>query len=806
MNEADTCRLHVTPALQAAGWERPPHSLAEQHTFTDGRILIRGSKGRRLPGKRADYLLRYRRDFPLAVVEAKQYDLPAAQGMEQAKEYARILGLSFAYATNGREIIEYDFLEGTERPLPAYPSPDELWDRLRTKNSLSDAATKALLTPSHHSGSDGSPRYYQETAVNRALEAILGGTPRVLICLATGTGKSFIAFQIAWKLWNARWNRTGEYRKPRILFLADRTVLVDDPHDKAFTPLGSARHRIAGKVEEGREVYFATYQTLAGDENRPGLYRDYARDFFDLIIVDEAHRGSARDDSSWRAILEYFKPAYQLGMTATPKRDENVNTYAYFGNPVYTYSLRQGIDDGFLAPYKVFRIKTAYDEFGWRPGKGMVDKFGKPIPEGTYNTKDFERVVALQARTEAIARHLTAFLKQTDRFAKTIVFCVDQEHALAMRQALINENADLMKEHDDYVCRVTSEEGDVGRAHLSRFQEVDTKTPTILTTSQMLTTGVNAPTCTNVVLVRVIESMVEFKQIIGRGTRVREDYNKLFFNILDYAGSASLRFQDKAFDGDPAEITDVDVDGAGSTTSTTVQPSTSDDCADGQPGGDGAGTDSTNDDDDADEGQGTKRTKYYVEGGFVQVVSEMVQELDAQGNVLRVMALTDYTAEKVRTLAATPEALQDSWTDPLRRSDIVDKLAERGIDFEDLARVVGKTDADPFDVLCHLAFDAPLLTRRERAERLKRKRPDFFDQFGPSARGVLEELLEKYAEHGIEQFKVPDTFLLPPLNRHGRVGEIARLFGGGERLKLAVRQMESLLYTDSYLHSTIALG
>jgi type I restriction enzyme R subunit len=350
--------------------------------------------------------------------------------------------------------------------------------------------------------------------------------------MATGTGKTLVAFQICWKLWSARWNRTGEYRKPKILYLADRNILVDDPKDKDFPPFGDARWKIEnGEANKSREMYFAIYQAIAKDERRPGLYREYSPDFFDLIIVDECHRGSARDESNWREILEYFEPAYQLGMTATPFREDNRDTYRYFGNPIYQYSLRQGIDDGFLAPYRVHRVVTTYDAAGWRPSKDDLDRYGRTIPDGEYHTKDFERLVALKARTESIARHLTDYLKKTDRFAKTIVFCVNQEHADEMRRALNNLNADLVKQYPDYVCRVTDEEGDVGRGYLGRFQDVETTSPVILTTSQLLTTGVDAPTCKNVVLARVIGSMTEFKQIIGRGTRVRDDYNKLYFSI-----------------------------------------------------------------------------------------------------------------------------------------------------------------------------------------------------------------------------------------------------------------------------------
>jgi type I restriction enzyme R subunit len=794
LNEADTCRKYVTPSLQAAGWDDSPRSITEQYTFTAGRIVVRGNKAKRKVGKRADYLMRYTNDFPMAVVEAKAADLPAAQGIEQAKEYAEALGLSFAYATNGKEIVEFDYLAGTETVLTEFPTPTTLWNRLRAAGKVSDDTAATLLTPSYHQGV-GSPRYYQEIAINRVMQSILDGRRRVLITLATGCGKSLIAFQIAWKLWNSRWNRTGDSRRPRILFLADRSVLVDDPMEKLFAPLGTARYKVEGRVEKSREMYFATYQALAGDERREGLYKEFPSDFFDLVIVDEAHRGSARDDSNWREILDHFAPAYQLGMTATPQRKENRDTYAYFGNPVYTYSLKQGIDDGFLAPYRVFRILTVYDEIGYRPGKGTLDRYGQEIPNEHYKTKDFERIVVLQARTEAIAKHLSEFLRNTDRFAKTIIFCADQEHALAMRMALIAENTDLVKLYPNYVCRVTADEGDIGRAHLSRFQEVDTRTPTILTTSQLLTTGVDAPTCKNVVLVRPIDSMVEFKQIIGRGTRVREDYGKLFFNILDYAGSASERFADPEFDGDPALLTEIELDEHGETTSEHIRVAE-----------EGvayvAGETEDEDGDDFEETGtggyrgGKRRLKYYVDEGIVEISSEIVQELDAEGNVLRVMKLTDYTADKVRTLWGTPLKMQESWADAGRRSEMTAMLEERGIDFEELARIVGKPDADPFDVLCHLAFQAPLLTRRQRAEALKRNRPDFFDQYGPTARAILEELLDKYAEHGVDQIRIPEVLKVAPISQHGTVSEIIRIFGNAENLRLTVQQLQTYLYSD----------
>jgi len=499
-------------------------------------------------------LLRYTRDFALAVVEAKSEDHAAADGMQQAKEYAEILGLQFAYAANGHTLLEFDACTGLERELLRFPTPDELLKRWQQAQDITDeAVTERLLTPFQIIAGK-TPRYYQEIAINRTVQAVLQGRNRVLLTMATGTGKTFVAFQIAWKLWASRWNRDGAYRRPKILYLADRNILVDDPKDKMFAPFGDARHKIeGGEVVKSREMYFAIYQAIAEDERRPGLYRDYAPDFFDLVIVDECHRGSAADESNWRQILEYFYPACQLGMTATPLRDDNRDTYAYFGDPIVTYSLKQGIDDGFLAPYRVHRVVTTYDALGWRPTKGQRDRYLREVPDREYQTADFERVVALRARTEAVARHLTDFLNRTSRFAKTIVFCVDQEHASEMRQALNNLNADLVRQHPDYVVRVTSDEGPLGRSHLSRFQDPEEPTPVIVTTSKLLTTGVDVPTCANVVLLRVVNAMTEFKQIIGRGTRVNADYGKYFFNILDYTGSATVLTAD-IFDSDPGHL------------------------------------------------------------------------------------------------------------------------------------------------------------------------------------------------------------------------------------------------------------
>jgi type I restriction enzyme R subunit len=639
------------------------------------------------------------------------------------------------------------------------------------------------LAPAYHL-SGKSPRYYQEIAINRAIQAVALGNRRALLTMATGTGKTVVAFQICWKLWSTRWNRTGEHRRPRILYLADRNILIDDPMAKTFTPFGDARWKIEnGQAVKSREMYFAIYQAIARDERRPGLYREFAPDFFDLIIVDECHRGSARDESNWREILEYFEPAFQIGMTATPRRQDNADTYNYFGNPIYTYSLRQGIDDGFLAPYRVHRVVTTWDATGWRPSQGDIDRFGREIPDEEYHTGEFERIVSLRARTAAVARHLTEYLRRTDRFGKTIVFCVDQEHADEMRRALNNLNADLVRDNPDYVCRVTSDEGDVGRGHLSNFQDLERRTPVILTTSQLLTTGVDAPTVQNIVLLRIINSMTDFKQIIGRGTRVRDDYGKLFFSILDYTGSATRLFADPDFDGEPSIETEETIDTEGEPTgeTTVVTPEETPKEAEGP---------TTLPDD----GGPTERRKFYFDGGQVEIAAHLVYELDPDGNQLRVVQFTDYTADKVRTLYRNATELRDDWADPDRRRDIINRLEERGIDFDHLAETANQPDADPLDLLCHLAFNAPLRTRRERAQRLRTERRDFFDRYAPEARQILNELLDKYTEHGTAQFLIPDVLELPPINQHGNVIDIAGKFGGEERLVDAVRELQTMLY------------
>ncbi|MBK8108774.1 MAG: DEAD/DEAH box helicase family protein [Betaproteobacteria bacterium] len=792
MTEADTCREFVTPKLVEAGWGAAESVIGEQHSFTNGRIIVAGGKVRRGKQRRADYLLYYRRDFPLAVVEAKDLGLPAESGVQQARDYAEMLGLKFAYATNGHRIIEIDYTAGTEREVDCYATPHELWQRLTASAHLTEPAAAHLLEP-FNLVSGKVPRYYQHIAIQRVIESILLGQRRILATLATGTGKTCIAFQICWKLWNSRWNRTGEYRRPKILFLADRNILVDDPMAKMFAPFGDARHKIAGgDVSQSRDMYFGIYQALS--TSTEDVFRKYRPDFFDLIIIDECHRGSSRDESSWRAVLEYFEPAIQFGMTATPLREESRDSYEYFGNPVYTYSLRQGIEDGFLAPYRVHRVITTVDAAGWRPSKDELDRFGREVPDDEYQTKDFERVVALRARTRAMARHLTDFLKGTDRFAKTLIFCVDQEHAAEMRQELVNLNSDLVKQYPDYVCRVTADEGAIGLTHLSHFQDVDKPAPVILTTSQLLTTGVDAEMVKIVVLARVVGSRSEFKQIVGRGTRLKVDYGKEYFNIIDFTGTATRHFADPDFDGDPARLEVVTVDEAGEVVDTTIVevPGVAEPEAEylAQP-------------EQAEPGVAVILTdppaeprKFYIDGGEVEVIGHLVYDLDTDGKKLQVVRYTEYSGRAVRSMYPTRDALQSAWADPDARADVLRELTERGISFDELAASSDQPDADPFDLLCHLAWNAPLLTRRQRAERARKATQDLFAQYGDTAREVLSLLLDKYVERGIIQFNaLSDLMKVQPFDRYGSPSEIAsRHFGGVKGLKDAVSRLQTAIY------------
>jgi type I restriction enzyme R subunit len=788
-SEADTCRKEVLPKLYESGWT--DEKILEQRTFTDGKIIVVGRKAKRSRPKRFDYLLRYSRDFPIAIVEAKKKNKRASDGIQQAKDYAEILDLKFAYSTNGSEILEYDFFTGEEKSIDKFPTPDELWIRYNKHEKISDEVKEILLKP-FFPNIDKRPRYYQLLAINKATRAILEGKKRVLLTMATGTGKTTVAFQIIYKLWNYHWNRKGSHFRPKILFLADREILVLDPHSKDFAVMKDARSIIKDDgTSKSREMYFSTYQAIAENSYRSGLYREFEREFFDLIVIDECHRGSASDESNWREILEYFSPAVQLGLTATPLREDNKDTYLYFGNPVYTYSLKQGIEDGFLAPYIVHRIVTDVDATGYRPQKDQLDANGYLIPDELFTTTDFERKLSLLPRTKAVAKHLYDFMQKTSRYDKTIVFCVDQEHADQMRRELSNLNSDIAQAHPNYVVRIVAEEGAIGKGFLSKFMDIDEEIPVIVTTSKLLSTGVDIPTCRNIVIFRTVNSMTEFKQIIGRGTRVREDKNKLFFTILDYTGSATSNFADPEFDGEPPLVTQEEIDEDGDTIEGSFEEFPNDDFSEEEL--DDYAEEPSEKNNEDDNSQESSVRKFYVVDGEVKIVAETVQITDEYGK-LRTIEYKQYVKEHIISLYPSVENLKSSWNDLQQRKSILLGLEKHGITAEQLREFTNIHDTDMFDLICHVAYGLKPKTRKERAEYIKQRESDFFVDYSEKARQILNMLLEKYIDYGIRQFDSYSVFDVTPLNELGNITEIAREFGGIDELKKAFEKLQKLLY------------
>lgn len=778
--EADTCRDYILPRLAKAGWTRD--QIINQFPITAGRIISGGRRPHRGEALWADYLLEYRPGVSVAVVEAKREFRKPGDGIQQAKKYAQMLDVPFAYSSNGKGIVEDDRDMGRELMIQAFPSPDELWQRYRGwKGIVDDPVADGLLLPFNRAlrtpdGKVKEPRYYQRVATQRAVDAILRGDKRLLLTLATGTGKTFVSLQIVWKLWTGGWRKN---RRPRVLYLADRNILIDQPISREYVPAFGKDPiwKLRGEAKPGREIYFALYQALADSGEDPtGLFRKLAPDFFDLIIVDECHRGSAGATSAWRAILEHFSPATQIGMTATPKRDESVDTYAYFGDALYEYSLAQGIDDGFLAPYSVKRVVLSPDAHGWEPDQGQLDLFGKEIPKNLYTTKDFERVVSLLSRTEAAAKHLTDHLKRTDRMAKTIVFCVDREHADQMRRALHNANSDLTKQYPNYAVRIVADDDD----HLSDFADTDKDVPVIATTSQLLSTGVDLPTVRNIVLFRPIGSIGLFKQIIGRGTRLFPDEDKLTFDIIDYSGATAL-FEDPEFDGPAERIEREEIDDKGSVVVEVV-------VAESEPDPFGGDVDEVEPDDVV------PREKFYVGKTEVVVTAEAVYHLDPLTDRLRLVEYRDHVADSVRALYPDPAALRSRWVTSKGRQGVIDALRRRGIHEYELGERTGLTAADILDILVHLAWNEPLATRSERARRVRNEHAEFFEHFKPEAREVLQELLEKYSEHGVGELDDLKVLHVPPLSSLGSPVEIASRFGGSEGLDAAVAELQRLLY------------
>ncbi|MGM9319458.1 EcoAI/FtnUII family type I restriction enzme subunit R [Deinococcus aquaticus] len=761
LSEQDIRDMYITPAVLHAGWDKFTQIRAE-YQLTKGRVMVSGQLKTRGSSKRADYVLFYKPGVPLAVIEAKDNTHPVGGGLQQGAEYAQMLEVPFVFSSNGDGFLFRNSLPNAdayekELALDDFPSPQQLWDWWTEAKGLTTVQEQLVKQDYYSDGSGKMPRYYQALAINKTVEAIARGQNRILLVMATGTGKTYTAFQIIYRLWQAK-------AKKRILFLADRNILVDQTMTNDFKPFGAAMTKIRNrKTDPSYEIYLSLYQAVTGTEEERNIYKQFSPDFFDLIVVDECHRGSASDDSNWRDILDYFKGATQIGLTATPKETKDVSTTHYFGDPVYTYSLKQGIDDGFLAPYQVVRFDLDKDLSGWRPPEGMRDKHGQLIEDREYNLRDFDRTLVLEQRTQLVAKKVTEFLRATDPYAKTIVFCEDTDHADRMRSALANENADLMREDPRYVVEITSERG---KDYLDDFIFPSSRYPVIATTSKLLTTGVDAQTCKVIVLDQRIQSMTEFKQIIGRGTRINEDYDKHYFTVLDFKRATEL-FSDPKFDGDPDVI---------------YEPGPGDPPTPPEP----------------EPGPGPTpppepRQKFVVHNVPVTVTAKREIQYDRDGNAIT-ESLEVYTRN---TLHREFESLDDflrRWKAAQRKQAIIDELTDEGVFFEVLAAAYGQ-QLDPFDLICQLAWGRPPLTRRQRAAKVRRR--DAFSTYGELAQRVLSALLDKYADQGVGPIEDLQVLHLEPFRQLGTPIELVRAFGSKAAYEAALRDLETQLYTDS---------
>jgi len=781
LTEADTCMRYIDPILKNTGWE--PENIRREYKITNGRIIPEGRAGKRNDPLKADYVLQVAPNFKIAVIEAKSIYKEPADGLQQALRYAEMLNLQFAYSTNGKGIIEYDFITKKQRSVEKFPSPSELLKRLENYLNLDKEQISSLLKPFSRQSQDPSgaiiePRYYQEIAINAAITSVFHGKPRILLTMATGTGKTFVAFQIAYKLWSTKTPH------PKILFLADRDVLLNQAKNRDFAPFGDARHRIQRIANTAYDMYFSLYQALDVDKEEGELYKGYPKDFFDYVIIDECHRGSSTEGGDWRKILDYFDSATHIGMTATPKREEdNKDTYDYFGTPVYSYSLKQGIDDGFLAPYMIHQVHLEIDQKGYVPQSGEKDLDGKLLEQKTYGISDFDRILKVDSRRKTVAEHLIRFLDENSaRYDKTILFCQNSEHALAMTELIRNYSG----ERYDYCVRIVSDEGEVGREYLDKFQTPNTEFPVIAVTSKLLSTGVDVPTCRVIALDKVINSITDFKQIIGRGTRVFEPKDKMWFTIIDYRNATRL-FKDEEWDGPAESITEEEqkqitkekekrlLQKAEENRRKTIEEPEF-----REP-----------------EKEPIKIEVYHVKGREIKIIGESVLIFDQSIDGNRLISYQDYTGEQVRRLVNDNQTqLYKIWTEPEKRKHFVEELNKHGITFEHLREITKFDKIDAFDLLLHFAFNSNLKTRFQRVDGVKKKA--FLQNYPEKAREILEVILDHYAEVGYQELEGRQILALPKFDRFGGPVKIVNeIFKGGDNYDKILTEITKELYTEN---------
>jgi type I restriction enzyme R subunit len=800
LTETDIITKFILPAIENKGWDSMTQ-IRQEVKLRDGKVIVRGQMAARKKVKSADIVLYHKPNLPLAVIEAKANKHEIGKGMQQALDYASLLETPFVFASNGDGFIFHDKTATngpteTEITLDQFPTPEALWQKYCAWKGYTEKQLPVITQPYHDDGSGKSPRYYQLQAINKTIEAISSGQNRILLVMATGTGKTYTAFQIIWRLWKSK-------TKKRILFLADRNVLVDQTKTNDFQPFGTAMTKVEKRtIDPAYEIHLGLYQALTGPEESQKAYKQVSRDFFDLIVVDECHRGSAAEDSAWREILEYFSSATQIGLTATPKETEEVSNIDYFGEPVYTYSLKQGIEDGFLAPYKVIRVDLDIDALGWRPTKGQVDKNGELIPDRIYNPKDFDRTLVIDERTQLVAETITAYLKRTDPMAKTIVFCNDIDHAERMRRALVNLNPEQVQKNDKYVMKITGDD-EQGKAQLDNFINPKKAYPVIATTSELMTTGVDAKTCKLVVLDQTIQSMTKFKQIIGRGTRIDDRYGKLWFTILDFKKATEL-FADERFDGIPEKVMVTQPDKIIDETNDEFDQQLNDDANANEDGNqvndpagdynhDGSGdawTDASGD----DKGEREPFIKYHVSGVTVKKIAERVQYYDADGKLVT-ESFKDYTKKTIQKEFASMDEFVKKWQSSKRKQAVIEELEAQGVIWQALEEDVGR-DMDPFDLICHVAYDQPPLTRKERAEKVKKQ--NYFAKYSETAQQVLNALLDKYADQGVTEIESIQVLKVTPFDQMGQPKEIVKnAFGNKQAYEQAISELEALLYASN---------